>query len=180
MATTPKKKGLGRSSGAMSDQGKTYAAFIEAEVKAERERRVAFDARGQALITTSGVLVTLLTGVATVVKTAATPRFPPVVTVTTGAALLLFAAAAGCGVVAGWNRHYAVARSATLGQMVANHWTDDEVDARNNVATLLVNTLETLRRANGFKARWVATGLIVQVVALVALGVAAIVTIAHM
>ncbi|MEJ2855718.1 MULTISPECIES: hypothetical protein [unclassified Saccharothrix] len=163
----------------MSDQGKTYAGFIEAEVKAERERRAAFDARGQALITTSGVLVTLLTGVAALVKTAATPRFPVAVTATTGAALLLFAAAAACGVVAGWNRHYAVTAPRTLGRMVADHWTDDEVDARNNVATLMVRTLETLRHSNGFKARWVATGLVVQVVALVVLGVAAVLTMAH-
>ncbi|MFI9010970.1 hypothetical protein ACIGNX_27405 [Actinosynnema sp. NPDC053489] len=163
----------------MSDQGKTYAGFIEAEVKAERERRAAFDARGQALITTSGVLVTLLTGVAALVKTASTPRFPVVVTATTGAALLLFAAAAACGVVAGWNRHYAVAAPRTLERMVADHWTDDEVNARNNVADLMVRTVETLRHSNAFKARWVATGLVVQVVALVVLGTAAVLTMAH-
>lgn len=163
----------------MSDQGKTYAAFIEAEVEAERDRRAAFDARGQALITTSGVLVTLLTGVASLVKTAGTPRFPPVVIITTGAALLLFAAAAGCGVVVGWNRRYAVTRSSTLDTMVEDHWTDDEVDARNNVASLMVRTLETLRPSNGFKARWLAAGLVIQVIALVTLGTAAVVTMSH-
>jgi len=165
---------------AMSDQGKTYAAFIEAEMKAERERRAAYEARGQALVTTSGTLVTLLTGLVTVVKTAATTRFPPSALVAVGATLLLFAAAAACGVVAGWNRRYTVAKASTLDKMVADHWTDDEVDARNHVARLLNATVETLRGSNSFKARWVTMGVAVQVAALVALGIAAIVTLSHL
>jgi hypothetical protein len=175
----PARRAPGLSCCVMTDQGKTYAEFIEAELKAERERRATYEVRGQALITTSGALVTLLVGVAAVVKTAATARFPPSVPVAVGAALLLFAIAAGCGVLAGWNRHYAVAKATTLARMLTDHWTDDEVDARNNVASLLVTTLSTLRSANEFKARWVAIGLVVQVVALVALGVAVIVTIVH-
>ncbi|MDX3192105.1 hypothetical protein PV458_27155 [Streptomyces sp. MN03-5084-2B] len=154
-------------------------AFIEAELKAERERRTGQEARGQALITTSGALVTLLVGVAAVVKTAATLRFPPSVSITVGTALLLFAVAAGCGVAVGWNRHYAVAKATTLTRMLTDHWTDDEVDARNHVATLLVETLGTLRRANELKARWVLVGLVVQVVALIALCAAAITTVAN-
>jgi hypothetical protein len=48
----------------VSDQGKSYAAFIEGELKAERERRTTYDTRGQALVTTSGALVTLIGGFA--------------------------------------------------------------------------------------------------------------------
>jgi hypothetical protein len=42
------------------EQGHTYLAFIEAELKAERDRRSVFAARGSGLVTRSGSLVTVL------------------------------------------------------------------------------------------------------------------------
>lgn len=152
----------------MSEQGDTYSAFIEGELKAERERRSTYDSRGQGIVTTSGALVTLLGGFATVVKTSATAGLPATAVTALGVAFLLFIGAAACGIVAGWNRHYAVTATTTLRRMTEEHWTDDEVDARNNVAAVRVGTVGTLRRANQFKATWVSIGLIVQVVALMA------------
>ncbi|MFD6392476.1 hypothetical protein [Nocardia sp. NPDC060259] len=157
----------------MSDQGKTYAAFIEGELKTERERRSAYDARGQVIVTSSGALVTLLGRLAALVKSSTVATFPAPVVIAVGVALALFVGAAACGIVAGWNKYYAAATASTLARMIGEHWTDDEVDARNNVAAVQVRTVDTLRRANAFKARWVGIGLIVQVSALVASGVAA-------
>lgn len=156
----------------MSEQGKTYLAFIENELKAERDRRTAYDTRGQALVTTSGALVTLLGGLAALVKTGTPAQVPPTVAVMVCVALLLLAGAAGCGIVAGWNRVYAVATTATMREMLTGHWKDNEIDARNNVATLHRHTVATLRQANTFKARWVSTGLLLQLTALLALAVA--------
>jgi hypothetical protein len=153
-----------------SDQGKTYLAFIEGELKVERERRSTYDARGQALITTSGTLVTLLAGFAALVKTATTATLSSWTLVAFALAVTLFIGAAGCGILAGWNRYYAVAKTKTLQRMLDDHWIDDEIDARNNVATLQLITVDTLRKANAFKATCVTVGLIVQVFALVALG----------
>ncbi len=158
----------------MSDQGQTYLAFIEGELKAERERRVTYDARGQALVTTSSALVTLLAGLAGVVKGATTIRISPGTLAVVVLALFLFVCAAVCGIVAGWNRHYAVASYGTLDRMLTGHWTDDEVDARNNVATLHSLTVRTLRQANAFKAACVSVGLVAQVLALVTLGTSVI------
>lgn len=158
----------------MSEQGKTYLAFIEGELKAERERRTAFDARGQALVTTSGALVTLLTGLAAVVKGGTPVPVAPLAVAVVVLAIVLFVCAAACGIVAGWNRQYAVASSATLGRMLDEHWPDDEVDARNSVATLHSRTVGTLRQANAFKAAWVSIGLVAQVLALAALGTSVI------
>ncbi|MFD0203648.1 MULTISPECIES: hypothetical protein [Saccharothrix] len=156
----------------MSDQGKTYTAFIESELKAERDRRTAFDGRGQSLVTTSGALVTLLGGLAALVRTPAAVRLPTPASTAVGVALVLFVGAAACGIVAGWNRLYAVVTVPTLHRMTTGHWKDDEVDARNNVATVQLKTLDTLRRANRFKARWVGIGLIAQASALLVLAVA--------
>jgi hypothetical protein len=162
----------------VSDQGRTYLEFVEGELKAERDRRSAYDARGQALVTTSGALVTLLGGLVAVVRTGTAVRFPVAVPVTVGIALGLFVCAAACGILAGWNRHYAVAGYPTLTRMLNEHWTDDEVDARNNVATVHAMTVNTLRQVNAFKAACVSIGLVVQVLALVALGTAVAVVIA--
>ncbi|MQA84252.1 MAG: hypothetical protein GEV03_06420 [Streptosporangiales bacterium] len=148
-------------------------------MKAERDRRSAYDARGQALVTTSAALVTLLAALATLVKTGATPTFPPPVFIAVAVALALFVGAATCGILAGWNRHYAVTTVTTLNRMLAEHWTDDEVDARNNVATLHVSTLDTLRKANNFKANCVTLGLIIQVLALFSLAATVIMVIAN-
>ncbi|MFI5615570.1 hypothetical protein [Amycolatopsis sp. NPDC051903] len=161
----------------MSDQGAVYLAFIEGELKAERERRSAYDARGQALVTTSGALVTLLTGLAAVAKAGTTVRVPAGALAVLVAAIVLFVCAAASGIVAGWNRHYALAASTTLDRMLNEHWTDDEVDARNNVATLHSRTVHTLRRANAFKAACVSIGLIAQVLALSALGATVLIVI---
>ncbi|GAA5096407.1 hypothetical protein [Nocardia iowensis] len=164
----------------MTEQGQTYAAFIETELKTERERRATFDARGQALVTTSGALFTLLAGVAALVKTPATTRLPSAVLPMGTVTLLLFVGAAICGAIAGWNRWYAVAAADTLAVMVsADHWIDDEVDARNYLSTLAVETLRTLRTSTDLKAKWVGIGLVIQVLALVALGVTVFITVLH-
>lgn len=162
----------------MSDQGKAYAAFIESELKAERDRRAAYDGRGQSLVTTSGALVTLLGGLAALVRTPPMVRLPTPASVAVSIALVLFVCAATCGIIAGWNRLYAVATVPTMHRMTSGHWKDDEVDARNNVAGVQLRTLDTLRRANEFKVRWVSVGLIMQASALAVLAVAVTIVIA--
>src|SRR6266545_2835156 len=120
----------------MSDRGATYTSYVESALKAERERRAGYDARGQALVSSSGALVTLFGGLAAIVKTGSVVRIPAVVLPIVCGALILLAAAAACGIVAGWNRAYTVASSTTLQTMLATHWTDTEVDSRNNVSTM--------------------------------------------
>lgn len=161
----------------MSDQGTVYLAFIEAELKAERERRSTYDARGQALVVTSAALVTLLTGLAAVAKAGTTIRVPASALAVLITAIVLFVCAAASGIVAGWNWHYALASSTTLNRMLNEHWTDDEVEARNNVATVHALTVRTLRRANAFKAACLSIGLIAQVLALSALSMTVLIVI---
>ncbi|MFF1614841.1 hypothetical protein ACFVYA_44385 [Amycolatopsis sp. NPDC058278] len=153
----------------MSDQGIGYTSYIESELRAERDRRAAYDVRGQNLVTTSGALVTLFTGLVAIVKVGNVSRLPLGVIVTVCVALVLLTGAASCGIVAGWNRAYKVTAPVTLQRMLTAHWTDHEVDARNNVATAQVDTIKTLRKANNFKANWVSAGTVLQVSALLTL-----------
>jgi hypothetical protein len=155
----------------VSDQGKAYTAFIEAELKAERDRRVHFDSRGALLVTTSASLVSLLAAVVAFFRVGTTYTFPrdalPALVVALGA----FSMAAAAGILAGWNRPYSVADVPTLNKLLDERWDrDDEVRARNNVGYMQVRTVNSLRRANSWKGRWILCGLVAQLVALLALG----------
>lgn len=155
----------------VSDQGVVYLTFIEVELKAERDKRAAFDSRGQALVTTSGILVTALAGIWALVRPIASQPPPALAIVVLVLALMFFIIAASCGIAAGWNWKYALASASTLGHMVGARWIDDEVDARNNVASMHARTIEALRKANKLKAVCISVGLMFQVLALIALGV---------
>ncbi|NJP34641.1 hypothetical protein [Micromonospora thermarum] len=156
----------------MSDQGKTYAAFIEAELKAERDRRTAFDARGVALVTTSGSLVTLLTAVVAFFRVGTDFEFPRSATGPLVFALVALTAAAVAGILASWNRLYEVPKPATLAKLLNDRWAvDSEIAARNFVGTMQVLTIGGLRKGNNWKATCLSLGLVAQVVALLALSV---------
>lgn len=142
----------------MTEQGKTYCAYIEFELKAERDRRTMFDARGQILVTTAGTLVTVMAGVAAFVRTGAGFGLPRPALGALAVALFGLGSAAACGIVAGWNYLYAAATPKTLDRMISDRWGDDEIDARNHVATAQIWTIETLRRGNNRKANWIAAG----------------------
>src|SRR6266540_6875610 len=93
--------------------GEQYAAFIEAELDAERERRKALDARGAGIVGTATGLATAVFAIGALV-TGAEKYTPDAVTVV---ALLLglglFAAAAGCGLAASRTVPYDVDRKST-------------------------------------------------------------------
>ena len=125
----------------LSDQGKSYSVFVEAELKTERERRAAYDACGQAVITTSAGLVTLLVALAALVRLAGPVAFPHAARLPLVLALAGLASAAALGILASWNFRYAAVKSATLGVMVRAHWKDHEVDARNSIATIKFSLL---------------------------------------
>jgi hypothetical protein len=55
--------------------------------------------------------------------------------------------------------------------MVTDHWGDDPVDSRNNVAELNMRTIQTLRQGNDRKANLVTLGLWAQLVAVSSLSV---------
>ncbi len=154
----------------MSEQGKSYSAFVELELKTERDRRAAYDARGQAIITTSAGLVTLLVALATLVRSAGSVAFPHAARLPLVLVLAGLASAAALGILASWNFRYAAVKSATLGVMVRAHWKDHEVDARNSIATMQILTVDSLRKANNRKALLVSWALVAQLAALLALG----------
>jgi hypothetical protein len=154
------------------DQGKTFAAFAQRELEAERERRKAFDARGVAVVTTAASLTTLLAAVGAFVSSRQGFKLPGSAVVPLIVTLGSFVAAAVLGIAATWLTRYAVTPPATLGEMLTTRWRTDEVDARNFVAVQDVKTIKSLRNGNNKKSWWLIAALVVQVVGLLALSVA--------
>lgn len=156
----------------MPDQGVTYSAFVEAELKFEYERRASLDARGAAIVTTSGGLVTLLTGLAALalgkdMTVTGLARFLVVL------ALLAFVSAGVAGIRANRLRNYEVTSATTLDHMLSNpHWKDSETTARNVCAKRNVITIRTLRNGNNKKADQITHALGLQVVAIALFAVA--------
>jgi len=149
-------------------QGETYAAFIESELKREHDRRSALDARAIALSTTSSALLTLVFAI-TVIVTGKEYQFSSAGARGLLLSLALFVVAAVLGLIANVSRKYQVADRDTLREMTNGHWTDTEVDARNICAGLSVTTIATLRCGNDFKDDLIRVAFGLQITAILGL-----------
>ena len=157
----------------MSDQGDTYAQFIESELKLEYERRSTLDSRALAVATSSSAFLALVFAVSVVV-TGKDYKFSHGGTRGLLITLASFIAAAALGLVANAAREYEVPAVATLRLMTSDHWTDREVDARNITAGLNVTAIAFLRGGNNSKARLVVVAFLFQMAAV--LGIVATLT----
>lgn len=115
------------------DQGKQYAAFIEAELKAENERRDSVNRRAATALTGSAGLVTLVLAVFTVFvgkdfKLSGCAKWSLAV------ALIALLIAALCAVVAGIPWISTAAKPKTLQWFLRSRWGDTEVTARGRTA----------------------------------------------
>lgn len=135
----------------MASQGETYVRFVEAELKAEHERRTSLDSRAAAVTTTSSAFIALA-GALTVLVTGKDYAFSDggARGVMLSAASLLLAALIAC--VAAASRRYEVTKGQTLEKMFTEHWTDTEVTARFTSGWLNVKTIKSLRTGNNRKA----------------------------
>lgn len=152
----------------MSD-GARYASFVEQELKAERDRRVTLDGRGQAVVTTSAGLVALLGAVGAIVINRKDFALPAVARYPLLSALILFVAATGFGILATINFKYDVASKETLAELVRAHLTDADDIALASILTTNVTTIVTLRRGNDKKAALLLVALFAQLGALLSL-----------
>jgi hypothetical protein len=119
------------SADAEKDQGKTFVAFIQRELEAERDRRNTLDARGAAVVTTAGSLATLLAAVGAFVSSRPGFRLPPDAVKPLTLTLCAFAAAAFCGLTVTAGRWFNVAKPAQMTAMLTDRWMSSEVTARN-------------------------------------------------
>lgn len=156
----------------MTDRTPKYVLFFEQELKSERERRTALDGRGQAVVTTSGALVALLSAVGAIVIHRSTFVFPGSARYPLVGALVLFVVAAFLGILATMNFKYDVVSMDSLGEMLRSHWIDSDEVALKNIAAANVSTIVTMRRGNNKKAALLLMALFAQLGALSSLSIA--------
>jgi hypothetical protein len=161
----------------MADQGTEYARFIEAQLEYEYDRRDAVNSRSATAITSATGLVTITLVVIAVLK-------GKDFTLHGGALIALFIAFLGLlvsavmGVLGGMNWPFPVTSVSTMSLMVGDHWRDSEVTARGVAAFCNVKTINALRAGTNIKYRFLLAAAIAQVVAILALGVSALIVVA--
>lgn len=156
----------------MAEQGDAYSAFIEAELKNERDRRTSLDARGLAIVTTSSGIITLIFALSALV-TGPDFKISDAGRNWLISSLVGFILSGVVGIAANANMFgYRVASIDTLRKMLTEHWKDSEPSAKNVSSTLHVQTLQSLRRGNDTKVYILTLGLSLQAVAITLLAVA--------
>jgi len=154
----------------VAEQGVTYSAFIDGQLKAEYERRVSLDARGLAVMTSSGAFTTLVFALLVVLRGKGfVPTAPGKVAISLS--LLLFIVSGFVGLYAAQLLGYHVIDLAAMKTMTKIRWIDDEVDARNACAAANLKAIKTLREGNNKKAGRIVVAGALQLAAVGALGV---------
>ena len=152
-----------------ADQGTQYAKFIEAELKAENDRRDSVNTRAGAALTSAGGLVTFVLAVFAILvgKDFVLVGCAKIYLV---GALFALLGSAFCAVMAGLPWRFDVATPETLFKMVdQERWGDDEDDARCHTAYANVVVLSSLRAGTSIKVRYLIGAGVCQMVAVTAL-----------
>jgi hypothetical protein len=155
-----------------------YAAYIKEQVEGEEGRKSSLEQRGLAVVTTSGVLVTLLFGLTSLnVRRATTYDLPDSAARLLVIALVCFVVAALLALITNLPLRYQGATVDGLRAGVNDRWDDSERLASARVAKTRLNVLEAARRNNGLKSRALlsAIGFEILAVALVGASVAIVV-----
>lgn len=152
----------------MTEQGKQYASFIEAELKAENDRRSSINTRAAAALTGAAGLVTVVLAVFAVLvgkdlTLTASARSRLVV------AMMALLGAGLFAVLAGLPWRYKATKPATLLYFLEQSWGDTEVTARGRTAYCNVVVVKSLRRGNVIKSALLVAAATCQAVAIFAL-----------
>lgn len=144
-----------------------YGAFIEAELKAENDRRDSANSRAASAVTSATGLVTL--ALAAIGVIVGKHDFPYCATPFLGFALLALLAAGACAVAAGfpWRQRFVSAR--TIDRMLNAHQGDPPEVARDIVAYSNAVALISLRSALTVKMRFLLAAGFLQILAIAAL-----------
>jgi hypothetical protein len=152
-----------------------YSDYVKALEDAESARKSSLESRGINVITTSGTLVTLLFGLVAVLTAAKAFVFPAAGRPYLAAAMLLFVAACGLGIVVNLPLFYKETELTI--QELQRVWTWPIAKARSKIAVTRLQTIASARRANAAKA-WLLFGAgIAETLALVSLFVAVLKTV---
>jgi hypothetical protein len=162
------------------ERGSTvYAAYIEDQLVTQNARKQSIEARGIAVITTSGVLVSLLFGLAAVLTGADNYQLPSGAEPWLYAALVGFVLAGIGGILANVPLFYISVNPPDLQAAVNSMWDDDPKVAEQRVAATRVNVLTRAKKLNNVKGYILMGAVTAEVLAVVFLALAIRVIIVH-
>jgi uncharacterized membrane protein YcjF (UPF0283 family) len=150
-----------------------YAAYIKEQVDAQEARKNSLEQRGLAVISTSGVLVTLLFGLtALTTRRGATFVIPDTSAAFLIAALAFFVLASLSALITNLPRSYQGAKVDALRDAVRSRWEDSEVAASRKVAFTRLTVLDSAKKVNNQKGLALVAGMVCEIIAVALVGIA--------
>lgn len=151
--------------------GSVYGAFVSLQLDDQRSLKDSLESRAAGVITSSGVLVTLLFGLAAITTHTKNFQLPSSAHIPLIVALGAFVSAFGLAVAVGVPFRYKAVTPAGLEQIRIDKWRDREWVALRRIAGTEIVQFEGYLRANRIKAWLLLAAGASQLVALVALGI---------
>jgi uncharacterized membrane protein YcjF (UPF0283 family) len=150
-----------------------YLEYIKELVDAQEARKTSLEQRGLAVISSSGVLVTLLFGLtALTVKRESTFAIPDWAAGFLIAALVFFILAALSAIVTNLPRGYEGVQVGGLRNAVNKRWEDDDATASRMVALTRLKVLASAKQKNEQKGIALVVGMLLEIIAVTLVGVA--------
>ena len=150
-----------------------YAAYIKEQLDAQEARKTSLEQRGLAVISTAGVLVTLLFGLTALsVKPGSSFDLPRWAAAFLVVALVCFVVSSVFALATNLPRSYQGVTVEGLKSAVDDGWDDDEARASRKVARTRLDILATAKHVNGQKARALVASMVLEIVAVALVGVA--------
>lgn len=152
------------------DQGKQYAAFIDAQLKAEYDRRDSVNSRAGSALTGAAGLVTVVLAVFAVFL-GKDPVLTGFAKISLGAAVILLLFAAAAAVMASYPWAINTAEPDSLRSLIEDNqwWGGTETSARNITSGMNLDTIKELRRGTSIKFFFLMAALALQVLAVLGL-----------
>jgi hypothetical protein len=161
--------------GAVGDAGQVYASLVTTRLAEEEGRHRSLQARGLAVVTTSGTLVTLIFAVAQfVLPSRVIARVPDASRWMLTIAAVAFVGAAICGLWANIPRDLGRPVSSEIAGKIDSEWGKSSAPAEKTVALTRARQLQKLEGVNDAAAWDVLAGLAAEVFA-IALAAAAVI-----
>lgn len=150
-----------------------YSEYIKEQLDLQEARKVSLEQRGLAVITTSGVLVTLLFGLTSrTLRPGGNPDIPNSAAVLLIAALVFFVVAALCAILTNIPRSYEGVRVDALRGAVKERWDDSEATASEMVALTRLKVLQSCKSKNDLKGRVLLLAMSCEIFAVALVGAA--------
>lgn len=149
-----------------------YAAYITAQVASQEERKRSLEQRGLAVITTSGVLVSLLFGLTAVLTGAVGYHLPHASQGWILAALVCFVSAAIAAILTNVPLKYSGVTADALRKTIDERWEDSAGVAQREVALTEVKVIRRAKERNRLKGWTLVFAIAAEIAAVFCLAVA--------